>query len=254
MEPEFCGLPDEALEKLEARRSFDVVIIDYKMPRVNGLDLAKKIRQRLGDDTPPMILLTSLTPTEPAFWSRIRGAGFASIIAKPAKSSQLLHALSAAVAEGGTTDRHKDVVEAATAGRRALSILLVDDNRINRKVGQKLLAKNGFEVEMASDGAEAVRMAADGNYDIVLMDIEMPEMDGIEATSRIRNMFEAERHPFIVALTANAETSARETYMNAGMNDYLSKPVVEAELLACIERGEAFRALQKRVGTRKTND
>ncbi|WP_413717050.1 response regulator [Silicimonas sp. MF1-12-2] len=246
MVPELCGTPEEALDALRAGHSFDVVMIDYKMPHMTGLELSTEIRRLLGESTPPLILFTSLTPTEPEFWSRVREADFSSILTKPAKSSQLLHSLTSAVAEAGAADEHEYEYEVGVARDQqlVLSILLVDDNRINRKVGQKLLAKNGYDIDLATGGAEAVGMAADGRYDVVLMDIEMPEMDGIEAARKIRETLDSEHRPFIVALTANAQASARETYLGAGMDDYLSKPVVEADLLACLERGEAFRASQ----------
>ena len=245
MLPELCGTPEEALDALRAGHKFDVVLIDYKMPRMTGLDLSKEIKRLQGESTPPMILFTSLTPTEPEFWARIREADFVSILAKPAKSSQLLHSLASALAQSGTANENEDKVGVTKDQEGALSILLVDDNRINRKVGQKLLAKNGYVIDLATGGAEAVGLAAHGNYDVVLMDIEMPEMDGIEAARKIRETLDSEHRPFIVALTANAQASARETYVGAGMDDYLSKPVVEADLLACLKRGEAFRASQE---------
>jgi CheY-like chemotaxis protein len=117
----------------------------------------------------------------------------------------------------------------------------VDDNRINRKVGQKMLAKNGVEPDIASDGAEAISMASRGAYDVILMDIEMPEIDGVTAATKIRNDFEGRPRPFIVALTANAQVSDRESYLASGMDDYLSKPVDETALIACLKRGAEFR-------------
>jgi CheY-like chemotaxis protein len=192
-----------------------------------------------------MILFTSLTPAEPGFWVEIREAGFASVMAKPAKSPQLLQALASALGgEEQNTARVAVPPDGPEAPTEALSILLVDDNRINRKVGQKMLAKNGYGSDLASGGAEAVGLATGGSFDVILMDIEMPEMDGVEAASQIRRAFEGRPRPYIVALTANAQSSARDTYLEAGMDDYLSKPVDEGALIATLMRGAAFRQAQ----------
>ncbi|SDD54685.1 response regulator [Ruegeria marina] len=243
MLPEALGDPYGALERLKGEPAIDVVIIDYKMPEMTGLELARRVRTALGEAAPPMILFTSLTPAEPAFWVEIRKAGFASVLAKPPKSAQLLQALASAV---GWQERHAaPEAEAPEVPAEALSILLVDDNRINRKVGQKMLAKNGYGSDLACGGAEAVGLAAGGTYDVILMDIEMPDMDGVEAAAEIRRAFEGRPRPYIVALTANAQTSARDTYLDAGMDDYLSKPVDEAALVASLKRGATFRQAQR---------
>jgi CheY-like chemotaxis protein len=246
MMAQLTGSPSEAAEWIEEGRTFDVVIIDYRMPQMNGLELAQRIR-RTGNEAavPPMILFTSLTPTEASAWTEIRATGFAGVVAKPGRSAQLLNALYAAVTseEAGhaeqTTDHLRDAVDSE------LSILLVDDNRINRKVGQKMLAKHGYEPDIASGGAEAISMVSCGAYDVILMDIEMPEIDGVTAARKIRRTFEGRPRPFIVALTANAQVSAREGYLASGMDDYLSKPVDETALIDCLKRGAEFRRTQQ---------
>lgn len=248
MVPQITGSPSEAAAWIEQGRGFDVVIIDYKMPEMNGLELARRIHDARGEAAPPVILFTSLTPAEPGFWAEIREAGFASVIAKPAKSTQLLNALASAVGLEDAPPPEADAQARPEAPGEALSVLLVDDNRINRKVGQKMLAKNGYDPDIAAGGAEAVSMASKDAYDVILMDIEMPEMDGVSAASEIRKSFQGRPRPFIVALTANAQVSARESYLKAGMDDYLSKPVDEAGLIACLKRGAAFRRAQRGQG------
>lgn len=246
MLPEVLSAPNEALERLRGEPTPDVVIIDYKMPEMSGLELAQRVNTTLGEAAPPMILFTSLTPAEPDFWAEIRNVGFASVIAKPAKSAQLLQALASAI--GGQERCVAPETEVPEVRAEALSILLVDDNRINRKVGQKMLAKNGYNSDLASGGAEAIGLATGGSYDVILMDIEMPEMDGVEAAAKIRHAFEGRHRPYVVALTANAQASARDAYLNSGMDDYLSKPVDEAAMVASLKRGAAFRQAQREEG------
>ena len=245
MVPETIDNPADVLPRLAQAPSVDILIIDDKMPGMNGLELARRVKTALGQAAPPMILLTSLAPADPGFWAEIRDVGFVSVMAKPAKSAQLLRAL-ASVLDSQDHDLGEAVglPDIMKAQAESLSILLVDDNRINRKVGQKMLAKNGYEVDLANGGAEAVALATSSRYDVILMDIEMPEMDGVEAASRIRDAFEGKARPYVVALTANAQTSARDTYLAAGMDDYLSKPVDEAALLEALQRGAAFRKAQ----------
>jgi signal transduction histidine kinase/DNA-binding response OmpR family regulator/HAMP domain-containing protein len=242
--PETDSLPREALQRLKRGDMFDALLIDYKMPEMNGLDLATAIREACGNRAPPMILLTSMTPGDPGFWSELRASGFSSILAKPAKTTQLLFALANAVAPD-TLPASEDKADAKSAvDAEDLSILLVDDNRINRKVGVKLLERNGFTPQVATGGPEAVSMALEGAFDVILMDIEMPDMDGVTAAAKIREAMGDGLRPYIVALTANAQVSDRESYLKAGMDNYLSKPVNEGDLLICLNRGAAFRETQ----------
>ena len=122
-------------------------------------------------------------------------------------------------------------------------MLLVDDNRVNQKVGTKILKRLGLTPDIAANGIEAVRACLGARYDVVLMDIEMPEMDGIEATRRIREALSAEP-PFIVALTANAMASDRERYLEAGVDDYLSKPLEPELLVESLKRASDHRHMQ----------
>ncbi|MCL5776931.1 response regulator [Limibaculum sp. FT325] len=234
------GTPAEALAQLADGDRFDVLVIDYKMPQMNGIDLGRRIRGMPGKASLPMVMFTSVSPGEADFWQRVREAGFSAILTKPARSGQLLNALAAAFgAETATSDpRMADAAGPAPDG--ALSILLVDDNAINLKVGRKLLKKIGHEADIAGSGQEAIDSCAKVAYDIVLMDIEMPDMDGVTAAAAIRERAAGGPRPFIVALTANAMTSDRETYLGAGMDDYLSKPVSEERLVETLRAAALF--------------
>jgi len=151
---------------------------------------------------------------------------FAAVLTKPAKSSHLLGAMVKTLAPDA--DRQtRDTGEAAdpAAGPKDLRILLVDDNAINRKVGGKILNRLGYEPSIVTSGADAISACESQKFDLVLMDIEMPEMDGITAANRIRQALTDDSVPFIVALTANAINSERDSYLEAGMDGYLSKPI-----------------------------
>jgi signal transduction histidine kinase/CheY-like chemotaxis protein/HAMP domain-containing protein len=242
--PEIVQTGREAIDRLAESAPFDAIVIDFNLEDMTGLDLATQIRTTCADRPPPMIVLTSLSSTATGLWSDIRAAGFSSIIPKPARTAQLLEGLAKAVAPGALPEAEAPARGAEDTEGKDLSILLVDDNRINRKVGLKLLEKNGFSSEVATGGPEAVSMALEGAFDVILMDIEMPDMDGVTAAAKIREAMGDRPRPFIVALTANAQVSDREAYLKAGLDDYLSKPVDEAELLGCLKRGVAFREAQ----------
>ncbi|MEZ5865363.1 MAG: response regulator [Geminicoccaceae bacterium] len=236
------GNPNEALEWLADGQAFDVCVIDYKMPELNGFELARRIRQSLAERTPPLILFTSISPMEKHFREEVKAIGFAAVLTKPAKSGHLLNALAAALStEAGATRP-----EQATGGIDTLSlppdltILLVDDNLINQKVGRKILGRLGYTPDVVGSGAEALDACASRPFDLVLMDIEMPEMDGLTAAGLIREQCSADRRPFIVALTANAMASERDSYLGAGMDDYLSKPIDVAALSETIRAAARF--------------
>lgn len=248
------GAPDEALHWLKAGEDVDVCVIDYKMPDMNGFELASAIKEAKPKDTPPMILFTSISPAEPHFRERVKELGFSAVVTKPAKSSHLLNALSKALDAGGEDARSEKPDEAApaVAGDQDLRILVVDDNLINQKVAKKTLKRLGYEPDIVDGGEAAVERCLAENYDVVLMDIEMPDMDGITASGLIREKLPADRHPYIVALTANAMASERETYLGAGMDGYLSKPLDVQALIETLEAAAASVQVTTLQGSGKT--
>lgn len=236
--------PEEALEADLA--DYDVLILDYKMPKMTGAELAIEIKQRLGDRSPPMILFSSVGQVESTLRAEVDAIGFAGTLTKPAKSGHLLDLLSRVVAGETASEETSGSVGTATQSVD-LEILLVDDNRINRKVASKILQANGFTADAVASGAEAIVQVKAKDYDVILMDIEMPEMDGIEATAQIHKTVEPSARPYIVALTANAMASERDTYLRSGMDGYLSKPIDVAELLSALHDAKDFRQRQKEV-------
>ena len=238
------GTPEEVLET--DLSGYDVLILDYKMPNMSGAELATEIKKRLGDGAPPMVLFGSVGQVESTLRAEIEAIGFAGMLTKPAKSGHLLDMLSKVIAGEDNTD--KDTTpEEVTTKVVDLEILLVDDNRINRKVGSKILEANGFVPDAVSSGAEAIAQVSAKKYDVILMDIEMPEMDGIAATAQIHKAFSPETRPYIVALTANAMASERDTYLRSGMDDYLSKPIDVDALLNALQTAKDFRLRQREV-------
>lgn len=243
--PQATGEPGEALEWISSGENFDACIIDYKMPKMNGFELARKIKEAASADTPPMLLFTSISSMEPHFREDVKEIGFSAVLTKPAKSGQLLSALAKVMA-----DQPEDIEAAdAPAGSGSplpddvagLSILLVDDNRINQKVGAKILKRLGYVPDIVGSGEEAIESCKSGSYDVVLMDIEMPDMDGITATGQIREELPESDMPYIVALTANAMASERESYLRSGMDDYLSKPIDVEALDTSLRKAAKFR-------------
>ncbi|MEO1745599.1 MAG: response regulator [Pseudomonadota bacterium] len=242
MHAQSLATPAEALA--DDLASYDVLILDYKMPEMNGAELARAMREKLGARLAPMILFSSIGQVESVLRDEIEAIGFAGMLTKPAKSNHLLDLLSRVVAGEEVDAKAGGADEAQTAQALDLNILLVDDNKINRKVGSKILAANGYTPDVVSSGAEAIEQTKSKPYDVVLMDIEMPEMDGLTATGLIRKAIDADRRPYIIALTANAMASERETYLKSGMDDYLSKPIDVEALLAALHGAKQFRDAQ----------
>ena len=231
LHPKATGSPEQAINWAEAGERPDLYIIDYKMPEMNGFELTNRLRAIHGNDTPPIILFSSISPVEERFRERVAEIGYSAVLTKPARSGQLLAALAAALspAEEDTAVTGPIDGQILPEGAADLRVLLVDDNGINRKVGQKILNRLGYNPVVVGSGEEAIESCQAGEYDIVLMDIEMPDMDGIAATKKIRDVLAPEKTPYIVALTANAMASEKENYLKSGMDDYLSKPIdVEA--------------------------
>ena len=226
MRPKATGVPEEALEWIAAGEQFDVCVIDYMMPGMNGCDLARRIKEERPDAAPPMILFSSISSIEPTFRERVAEVGFQAVLTKPAKSGQLINALAEAIAPTGSAAASEDARDAdVPAAVEPLSILLVDDNAINQKVAKKILNRLGYAPDIVSSGQEAIDACLSRRFDVVLMDVEMPGMDGITAARLIREQTAAEQAPYLVALTANAMASDRESYLHSGMDDYLSKPI-----------------------------
>ena len=233
----------QALEWLRAGEKFDLAILDMQMPGMDGLMLACEIRKLPGARTMPLVLLTSmgLRTDAPEFAS----AGFASCLTKPIKPVQLHEVLLRVISGSKPAAKRGPVItklDPGLAQRLPLRLLLCDDNAINQKVATRLLQQMGYKPDLAGNGVEALGALDKHPYDIVFMDVQMPEMDGLEATRVIRErQGDKARYPtykpsmIIVAMTANAMPGDRDRCIKAGMDDYMSKPVRPEDVRKIIE-------------------
>ena len=246
LHPTAVGSPDAALKLLASGDRFDVIVVDFKMPVMNGFEFTAAARTTLGKDAPPMILFSSVAPLDEEFREAAARMKYAATLSKPAKSAQFLTALLKALAPEQQIRPTSDRALAAGSGapKGEIRVLLVDDNAMNRKVGQKILKTLGYDPVVIGSGVEAIERCQGEDFDIVLMDIEMPDMDGIAATSGIRSVVPQNRMPYIVALTANAMATERENYLKSGMDDYLSKPIDVEALETTIKAARLHRERQ----------
>ncbi len=242
MRPRATASPKEALTWIERGDAFDLAILDRLMPEMDGLALARRIRAARGNDF-PLLLVSSLSKRDAA-----EGEGATEVdkqLTKPIKPSGLHDALveMLAPAEAGARIAHQaptpSPVPASTNGAmstRVLRVLLAEDNAVNQKLAIRLLERMGQTADVVADGRAAVAAVNKRRYDVVLMDVQMPEMDGLTATRQIVAKLPRGSRPWIVAMTANAMAGDREACFAAGMDDYVSKPIRPEELSAALAR------------------
>ncbi|MEG6506372.1 response regulator [Nitratidesulfovibrio sp. 1201_IL3209] len=214
---------------------FGMVFLDWQMPGMDGLETARQIRSQTPDL--PVAIVTAYGREE--IFAASEGVGVQAVLVKPVQPSllfdtamRLLGAVNPAPRAAAPPPGTRPAMLAGVQGTR---VLLVEDNELNREVALGLLAEAGLAADAAEDGAQAVRMVMQGDYDLVLMDVQMPIMDGYEATRAIRRTLDADRLP-IVAMTANAMQGDREACLAAGMNDHVAKPIDPDELFAALIR------------------
>ena len=233
--------PAEALRWLEGGGQLDVILADQGMPGLDGLELARRIRGVRGRATVPIVLLSSLR--ESARLARASEPALTAVLTKPLRQSELFRRIEEVLRPPVAGEREKPA-RAATPSP-SLAILLVEDNILNQKVALVLLERLGYAADVASDGARALEALDRKPYDVVLMDMRMPNMDGLEATRAIRARGASIRQPRIIALTANAMIGDREACMTAGMDDYISKPVDRNELVEALKRAAQSLAAER---------
>ncbi len=233
MEGEEVASGVQALARLReaagAGHAYPVALIDMFMPEMDGLMLARTIKSDPEIAHTHLIMVTSMADRiDPAV---MRDAGFEASLTKPVKQSALFDAIVNAVAGRQQVRRFEHPEPGPPAAIRTnVRILVAEDNAVNQKLAIRQLKRIGISADPVSDGVEAVEALTRIPYDLVLMDCQMPEMDGFEATRRIREQEGHRKHTPIVALTANALQGDRERCLDAGMDDYLAKPVSESDL------------------------
>ncbi len=227
-----CSSGSEALGSLANGHEFDAAIFDMQMPEMDGLELTQRVRARSGRRF-PIVLLTSLGRREDG------DDLFAAQMSKPAKPDALRDVLVGVLQTKPVEDDAepaKPEFDGDLGSSHPLRILLAEDNPVNQKVAAALLSRMGYEVDIVNNGQEALQAVMSNIYDLVLMDVQMPEMDGLAATRAIRTMLPDDQQPHIVALTANALKGDREACLDAGMHEYVTKPIRSDELTDVLRR------------------
>ena len=238
MQPIVVDSPLEAISLIKNGEDFDIAILDYHMPDMNGVELTKEIRNTPKGKNLPVVILTSLGKKDTdGDFSDINLAAF---ITKPLKQVQLYDCLTSILSgkEKMQTSIPKNELRLDTelGHRMPLRILLAEDNVVNQKVAIRILERLGFRADIAANGFEVIEGIKRINYDVVFMDIFMPEMDGYEATKYILDNYDRELRPKIIAMTANAMQGDKEKCIEAGMDDYIGKPVRVEELQATLQK------------------
>ena len=220
---------------------YDVAILDRQMPGMDGMELASDIKADPAIASTKLILLTSLGLRGEA--EQAHRAGFAAYLTKPVRQSKLYDAIATVTAaqEEGKQEEERLLITRHTISERRINsrahILVAEDNQVNQKVAIRMLERLGYRADVAANGLEAVEAVGHIPYSAVLMDVQMPEMDGYEATAEIRRREEGrDHHTPIIAMTANAMQGDREKTLEAGMDDYIPKPVKAEDLEAVLKR------------------
>jgi len=244
---------DRLNEAYDSGKPYRLLLLDLQMPELDGFDVAKKIKETLWGDDLKIILLTSLGRKGDA--ARCKEVGISGYLTKPIKKSDLLDAIMMTMGTPGEEDATVITRYTVQEARKRLNILVAEDNPINQRLVIELLKKRGYRAVLASNGKEAINAIEEEDFDLVLMDVQMPKMDGLEATRYIREREQratseaswseakiplkagqpATRLP-IVAMTAHAMKGDRKKCLESGMDDYVSKPINVEKLFRVIEK------------------
>jgi len=206
------------------------------MPEMDGITLGLEIRKLRSAKSLPLVMLSSAGKRE-AGSEQVEWAAY---LTKPIKQSQLFNMLASILGQVEEQPASQPAPQTFKAdpqmsSRLSLAILVAEDNAFNQKLATHLLGQMGYRADVAANGLEAIQSLERQHYNVVLMDVQMPEMDGLEATRQICARWPREERPQIIAMTANAMQGDREMCLEAGMDDYISKPIRIAELAAALE-------------------
>ncbi|HEY7545557.1 MAG TPA: response regulator, partial [Blastocatellia bacterium] len=233
----------EALDLFRQGEAFDLAILDLHMPEMDGATLAGEIRKL--NQTVPLVMLSSDAIARRETQECVE---FAAFLTKPIKPSSLFDALTGVIAEQRQKEKHilsSESLSRAMAEMMPMRILVAEDNAVNQKVALRMLERMGYRAEVAANGLEVIGALSRQYYDVILMDLHMPEMDGLEATYQIIERWPEDARPRIIAMTASALESDREACLKAGMDDYITKPVNINELKTSLERAASKTNITK---------
>ena len=237
MDQQSTSDPAEALEWIRMGHAYDIALIDHQMPGMDGITLAREIRKLRSENELPLILIGSTR-------SDVAEHGlFSAQLLKPVRPSQLYDTLASILSGNDVSPEDnaanpRSIFDPDMGKRLPLRVLLAEDHITNQKLALYTLEKLGYRADVASNGLEVLEALERQEYDVILMDMQMPEMDGLEATRLIRGRLAGFRQPRIIAMTANVTIADREACFDAGMNDYLAKPILIEELVAALNKSQ----------------
>jgi signal transduction histidine kinase/CheY-like chemotaxis protein len=247
MVPLATGSPTEALDWVRSGQEFDMAFLDFQMPEMDGLTLAAELRKHRDPKQLPLVMLTSVGDQQVR--RRSKELGLSDCLNKPIKPAQLFNSVVKTLATVdsntpplGLSPQHEQL---NLAKEWPLRILLAEDNVVNQKVALRLLERLGYRADLAKNGREAIEALRNKPFDVILMDMQMPEIDGLEATRRICREWVNGKRPRIIALTANAMHGDREQCLLAGMDDYISKPMQFADLIGALRKCDPFKEMER---------
>jgi CheY-like chemotaxis protein len=233
--------PEEALNALQAGRPFDIALVEHHPPYVDGLEISQGMRAMRRADQMPIVLIASFPPGSAETEAADNGA-IQATLTKPVPA-RTLHDVMIQVGGRGARPSAAPAVEPG-----ALRVLIADDNALNQNLLKRLVAKLGHSVDVVSTGREAVAAVAQEPYDAVLMDVLMPEMDGLAAAEAICRRWPRGNRPRLIALTALAGPGDQDRCLRAGFDDYMSKPVRLEDLTEALKAAEGYRTNRERNG------
>ncbi|MFN8496029.1 MAG: response regulator [Caldilineaceae bacterium] len=245
MKPLAVGSGTEAVDLIKRGEKFDIALLNMTMSELDGIVLAQQIRQLRPTETLPLIILTSISGS--GIRQRAENLAIAAFLYKPVKPKELRDVLISRLYKAPSMEQpnsksimnNNEPTNRALAQTLPLKILLAEDNLINQKVALRILARLGYQADAVANGREAVEALRRQPYDVILMDMHMPEMDGLEATRRILREYTGDKPPYIVAMTAAAMPTDKVKCQEAGMHDFLAKPIQLNELMNLLQSRQA---------------
>jgi len=243
--------PHEAIECLR-QQTFDLALFDFEMPQMNGLELARWVADLDLSSQMRIILSSSSGVTRSELHADPDNLPFHAFLTKPTRSDHLREVIGSLLRGAATVParRRAPAIDTTLAAQRPLRILVAEDNAVNQKVAVRLLERMGYHPDVAANGLEVLQAVHRQTYDLILMDVQMPEMDGLEASRRIIQEFGPGRRPRLIAVTANVFKGDQEACAQAGMDGFLGKPInldqLREELLRCPALGESEEARSHR--------